>query len=111
MFPEFLGDPLDAALPVLGRYVGVDTLVAQVLDVGPQERLGLLDVVEGRGDVLVEIVQTLGVEGIQPEGYTMRGNEIVKLITVGMVMGYLNNEEKNDNNNDDYDEVKVEPAL
>ena len=73
MFPEFLGDPLDTALPVLGRDVGVDALVAQVLDVRPQERLGLLDVVEGRRDVLVEVVQTLGVERIQPGRNTMRG--------------------------------------
>ena len=56
MFPEFLGDPLDATLPILRRYVGVDALVAQILDVGPEERLGLLHVVEGRGDVLVEVV-------------------------------------------------------
>ena len=80
MFPEFLGDPLDTALPVLGRDVGVDALVAQVLDVRPQERLGLLYVVEGRGDVLVEVVQTLGVERVQPGRNTSGGKRNYKLI-------------------------------
>ena len=91
LFLQLGGDPLHSALPVLRRDVRVDALVAKVADVWTQEGFWLLHVVEGGGDVLVEVVHALPVQGVQPtlgeDEVGLPGDEVGEVGEVGGQLG------------------------